>query len=329
MPVGGMDLNLLVALRALLEEVNVTRAGERISMSQPAMSAALAKLRRHYRDELLVRVGREYELTPLARSLLPVIQRSMPKVEAALALSDEFESGTSNRAFTIALSDYALAVMNGPLIRRIAAAAPDVALDWSPIPPDMHVSERGLLRFDFLVGPLGSGFRGNSETLFRDRFVCVVDPRNKRLADGTLSLRDFEALPHAVATFGPNLTPIDRALSAMSIVRTIRVSTVGWLPLPFVVAGTDLVAVLPERLARQVGQLANVTVVEPPFGCVELVEALWWHPTRELDPGHRWLLGVLRECTASIAGQGAGPAPGRADAQPGHGQRVSRASLPS
>ena len=85
MAVGGMDLNLLVPLRALLEEVNVTRAGERIGMSQPAMSAALAKLRRHYRDELLVRVGREYELTPLARSLLPTIQRSMPAVEAGLA----------------------------------------------------------------------------------------------------------------------------------------------------------------------------------------------------------------------------------------------------
>jgi DNA-binding transcriptional LysR family regulator len=301
MAVGGMDLNLLVALRALLEEVNVTRAGQRINMSQPAMSTALAKLRRHYRDELLVRVGREYELTPLARSMLPAIQRSMPKVAAALDLRDDFDPATSGRAFTIALSDYALTVLNGPLMRCIASRAPGVAVDMSPVPPDMHVSDRGLLRFDFLVGPLGYGFHGKGETLFRDRFVCVVDPHNKRLADGSLSLRDFEALPHASATFGPNLTPIDHALSLMGVVRNIRVSTVGWLPLPFAVAGTDLVAVLPELLARQVSQLANVTVAEPPFGHVDIVEALWWHPTREMDPGHRWLLAVLRECSASIA----------------------------
>jgi len=301
MAVGGMDLNLLVALRALLEEVNVTRAGERINMSQPAMSAALAKLRRHYRDELLVRVGREYELTPLARSMLPAIQGTLPKVVAALGLSDDFDHATSERAFTIALSDYAFTVLHGPLMRQIASRAPGVALDFSPIPPDMHMSDRGLLWYDFLVGPLGYGFRGESETLFRDRFVCVADPRNERLVDGSLSLRDFEALPHAAATFGPNLTPIDRALSSLGIARNIRVSTVGWLSLPFVVAGTDLVAVLPERLARRVQPLADVAVVEPPFGPVELVEALWWHPTRDVDAGHHWLRQALRECTANFS----------------------------
>ena len=300
MAVGGMDLNLLVALRALLEEVNVTRAGERLGLAQPAMSGSLARLRRHYRDELLVRVGRDYELTPFARSLLPTLQHAMPMIEMAFGLRDDFDPVTSTRKFSITLSDYALTVLNAPLLHAISGLAPGLRLDLSPIPSDSQVSERGLLQYDFLVGPLGCGFQGNSEVIFRDRFVCVVDPRNERLADGTLQLKDFKEMPHAVATFGPSLTPVDGALSSLDIGRDARVTTVGWLSLPFVVAGTDLVAVMPERLARRTDRLAHVTTIEPPFGRIDLVEALWWHPTREPDAGHRWLLGILRDLAASI-----------------------------
>jgi len=306
MTVGGMDLNLLVALRAMLEEANVTRAGERIGMAQPAMSTALARLRRHYRDDLLVRVGRDYELTPFARSLLPLVEQTMPLVEQALALRDDFAPATSTRAFSVTLSDYSFTVLNAPLLRQVEDQAPGVRLDFSPIPWDMHVSDRGLLQYDFLVGPLGCGFTGENTVLFDDRFVCVTDPRHERLSGGTLSLEDFEGLPHAVASFGPNLTPLDRALSSRGIRQNTRVSTVGFLPLPFVVAGTDLVAVLPERLARLVSDLAMVTIVEPPFGDIELVEALWWHPTRESDPGHRWLLGLLRDLADAVAAGGPG-----------------------
>jgi DNA-binding transcriptional LysR family regulator len=301
MTVAGMDLNLLIALRAMLEEANVTRAGERIGMAQPAMSTALARLRRHYRDELLVRVGRDYELTPFAKSLLPLVQQAMPLVEQALALRDDFDPATSARTFSLTLSDYAFTVINDPLLRLIAEQAPGIRLEVGPIPWDMHISDRGLLQYDFLVGPLGCGFTGESATLFTDRFVCVADPGLDRLADGSLSLKDFENLPHAVANFGPNLTPLDRALSARGIRQNPRVSTVGWLSLPFVVAGTDLVAALPERLARRVADLARVTVVEPPFGEVDLVEAVWWHPTRESDLGHRWLLDLLRSLADAVS----------------------------
>jgi len=302
MTVAGMDLNLLIALRAMLEEANVTRAGERIGMAQPAMSTALARLRRHYRDDLLVRVGRDYELTPFARSLLPLVEQTMPLIEQALALRDEFDPATSTRTFSITLSDYAFAVISEPLLRQISILAPHVRVEFGPIPWDMHVSDRGLLQHDVLVGPLGCGFPGQSAVLFRDRFVCVTDPAHERLSGGALSLSDFQDLPHAVANFGPNLTPLDRALSARDIRQNPRVSSVGWLSLPFVVAGTDLVAVVPELLARRVADLARLAIVEPPFGDVDIVEAVWWHPTREADPGHRWLLGLIQGLYGAVAG---------------------------
>jgi DNA-binding transcriptional LysR family regulator len=301
MAIGGVDLNLLVTLRALLEEGNVTHAGTRVGMSQPAMSIALGRLRRHYKDELLVRSGRDYSLTPLAKALLPSVQESLRLIESALDLSDGFVPASSSRTFSILLSDYSIMVLIEPLLRRVHEQAPDVGLELSPIPPDMQESERGLLQHDLLIAPMGFRFLGRSEVIFRDRFVCIVDPGNSRLRDGWLSLEDLGKLPHAAATFGHSgLNPAERALDELGVARHVQVTTVGWLSLPFVVAGTDLVAVLPERLARRVAVAAGVTVAEPPFGRVELVEAAWWHPMRTADPALAWLRTVLAEVTESL-----------------------------
>jgi DNA-binding transcriptional LysR family regulator len=208
---------------------------------------------------------------------------------------------SSSRTFSILLSDYSIMVLIEPLLRRVHEQAPDVGLELSPIPPDMQESERGLLQHDLLIAPMGFRFLGRSEVIFRDRFVCIVDPGNSRLRDGWLSLEDLGKLPHAAATFGHSgLNPAERALDELGVARHVQVTTVGWLSLPFVVAGTDLVAVLPERLARRVAVAAGVTVAEPPFGRVELVEAAWWHPMRTADPALAWLRTVLAEAAASL-----------------------------
>jgi DNA-binding transcriptional LysR family regulator len=299
--IGGIDLNLLVTLGALLEERNLTRAGEKISMSQPTMSGALARLRLHFGDELLVRSGRQYVLTPTAERLLPAVQEALRQVERTLEVAPEFCPDASERQFSLALSDYAVTVLIEPLLRRVHELAPGVGLELSPIPADMHESDRGLLQHDLVIGPMGFKFFGRSEVVFRDRFVCIADPANPRLRDGCLSLADLGELPHAGATFGhAGLNPAERALAELGVHRNVQVTTVGWLSLPFVVAGTDLVAVVPERLARRVAAAAGVVIAEPPFGRVELVEAAWWHPTRTADPAQDWLRGVLAEAAQSL-----------------------------
>jgi DNA-binding transcriptional LysR family regulator len=315
--IGGIDLNLLVTLGALLEARNLTRAGEKISMSQPTMSGALARLRLHFGDELLVRSGRQYVLTPTAERLLPAVQEALRQVERTLEVAPEFCPHASQRQFSLALSDYAVTVLIEPLLRRVHELAPGVGLELSPIPADMHESDRGLLQHDLVIGPLGFRFLGRSEVVFRDRFVCIVDPGNPRLrydsggnapsepsgepATGTLSLADLGKLPHAAATFGHGvLNPAERALDMLGVHRNVQVTTVGWLSLPFVVAGTDLVAVVPERLARRVATAAGVVIAEPPFGRVELVEAAWWHPMRTADPALAWLRHILTDVAESL-----------------------------
>ena len=144
-------------------------------------------------------------------------------------------------------------------------------------------------------------FPGECEVIFRDRWVCIVDPANPRLRDGWLSLEDIGALPHAVASFGHTvLNPAERVLEELGVRRRAQVKVVGWLPLPFVVPGTDMVAIVPERLARRAESDTGVRVVEPPFGHVELVEAVWWHPSRAHDPAISW----LRDTGAGLASAG-------------------------
>jgi DNA-binding transcriptional LysR family regulator len=299
--VSSIDINLLIALAALLEERNLTRAGEKLNMSQPTMSGALARLRRHFDDELLVRDGRQYRLTPLAEQILPDVRDALRQVERTLDARPGFDPATSTRAFSLAMSDYAVTVLVEPLMRRVHELAPNVTLELTPIPPDMADSDRGILRYDLLIAPLGYRFPADCEEVFRDRFVCITDPANPRLTDGRLTMEDLSALPHAAPTFGQRgvLNSVDRVLDDLHVTRHVQVTTVGWLPVPFVVAGTDLVAVVPERLARRVAATAGVVVCEPPFGTVELIEAAWWHPTRGQDAALRWLRSIATEAVAT------------------------------
>ena len=300
--VSSIDFNLLTALSALLEERNLTRAGEKTNLSQPAMSSALARLRRHFDDELLMRDGRQYELTPLAEKLLPDVRNALRQVERTLEARTEFDPATSTRTFSLVMSDYAVTVLVDPLLRRARELAPGVGLTVNPIPGDMQESDRSLLQHDLMIAPLGFTFPGESEEIFRDRYVCLADAGNSWLVNGTLSLASFAALPQAVATFGQRemLNQAEQALTDLGVPRRVQVTTEGWLPLPFVVAGTDLVAVVPERLARRVAGSAGVVVVEPPFGKIDLIEAVWWHPTRSGDQALRWLRSIVAGVAARL-----------------------------
>lgn len=304
MTLGGTDLNLLLSLRVLLEEENVTRAGSRLELSQPAMSAALAKLRRRFDDELLVRAGRDYELTPFARDLLPEVQHAVRLMARALDLENQFDPSTSKRSFRLAMSDYAIAVVHEPLLRLLAATAPGVRLTIEHLGPDARSSDRVLLDHDALVAPMGFGFPGESRPLWRDRMVIIADRRHPRLVDGRLTLTDLAELPHAVATFGPGiLTPVDRVFGELGVDRRIVLQVAGFLPLAFVIARTEMVAVVPERLARihARGGDGPVTLVEPPFDEVVLAEGYWYARDRLSDPAHRWLFARLDQLADELA----------------------------
>jgi DNA-binding transcriptional LysR family regulator len=218
------------------------------------------------------------------------------------------------RVFTISLCDYSLTVLGQPLLRRVRDLAPQAGIrlrfgTWEEPEPD-----RSLPGYDLLIRPPRLVPGGQPEVLWRDKIVYVADPANPRLHGGRLTAGDLAALPHAAVRIpGPAPDPAAAALLQHGIRPNVVLATRGWLELPFLVAGTDMVAAVPERLARRLAAGAGVTVAEPPFGPVELAEAAWWHPLHATDPGLTWLRGLVAEVAASLAMPGL-----RGQQQPGN-----------
>jgi DNA-binding transcriptional LysR family regulator len=230
------------------------------------------------------------------------VQRAQRLLSEALMIGEAFEPPTSRRVFRFALSDYALAVLYEPLMRRISAQAPNLSLEFDPISADARESDREILDHDVLIGPMGYGFPGIEEMFFRDRMVCIVDKGNTRLTDAELTLESLSQLPHAIATFGRNnLTPADRILGELGVNRRVQVAVTGWMALPFVIEGTDMVAVVPSRLAeRFCTPDGPIAVIEPPFGDVDLIEGFWCQEAKLAEPAQQWLVSVLRDVAVEL-----------------------------
>lgn len=293
---SNLDLNLLRVLDALLRERNVTRSGLRLGLSQPAVSAALAKLRRHYGDELLHRVGNHYELTPLAEALVDHIPPILAEVQRVFEVAPNFEPAVSEREFTLITSDYVAAIFGELLTTTMAAAAPRVRLRFHQASPFELADVLEILRGnDGIILP--HGFVGGvpSTNLYEDNWTCVVS-RDKGFAGQQLSLSELAEMPW-VLTFNQTAlsSPPFRQLRLMGVEPLVEVVAESFMAVPFLVAGTDRVALLPESLANRFAELAGVRTLECPWDVVSLTEALWWHPKLKHDGGHLWFRQQLKE----------------------------------
>ncbi|MBI0295261.1 FAD-dependent monooxygenase [Streptomyces sp. PRKS01-29] len=290
-----IDLNLLVPLSALLTERSVTRAAERAFVSQPAMSTALAKLRRHFNDPLLVRAGRTMALTPLAESLVDPVKELLGGMYGVLDRTEEFDPATSTRTFNLVADDYVTIVMLRPLLSELSEAAPDVRVSVTGVHTGMFDRlRRG--QSDLLIWPpnvladeLTSFSRGD---LPPDELVAVVDGDHPDVGP-SLSLEELadlpgigigsQAVPWSGFTFG------EGGVSG----RTVAMSDT-FVGAACLVSGTRMVAVIPRRLFERLGHAMGLRAVplEPPG---ELTEAMYWHPRNTADPAHRWLRERIQE----------------------------------
>ncbi len=291
----------MVALHALLTERNVTRAGERIGLSQPAMSAALGKLRRHFGDDLLTRDGARFVLTPLATSLLDQADMALRFVEHTFAARPVFDAQTSTREFSVVMSDYALTVLGGPLLGLLEQRAPNVKLRISPVDPAAVDEGSSALRaVDLMVLPRGYLRDLPSAELYRDSWVGVTATDNDNVGE-VVGDHELQTLRWILTYNRPTqFTPPDHHLQLAGIERHVDVVIENFLALPFLLTGTKRIGVLQERLARKLCQAAGVRIVQFGADLPELVEALWWHPSRASDPGHRWLHSLVIDAAATL-----------------------------
>ncbi|MGM1063816.1 LysR family transcriptional regulator [Saccharothrix sp. Mg75] len=287
MNLSNLDLNLVVALRALLEERNVTRAGQRIGLTQPAMSAALARLRRHFDDPLLSRTGSHYDLTPLGAVLRDRAAAACEVLERVFSSQATFDPTTESREFTILTSDYGASVFGVALARVLHAEAPGVHLTFRQTSPTLLDNVGTLLStVDGLLMPHGVLDDFPSVGLFTDTWVCLVADDNPEVGD-ELTLDDLARLPWAVYQRAYD-APVTRQLSMLGISPRVDVSVPSFHLLPPLVAGTRRVALVQQRLVEHF-PAPGVRVLPCPFPAVPLQEALWWHPVHAQDAGHLWL----------------------------------------
>ena len=307
------DLNLLVALDALLRECNVTQAGNRLNLSQPAMSGALARLRSHFQDELLVPVGRRMVRTPLADQLVEPVREILLQVRGTLESRSGFDPVTSTRHLTIAASDYVIAILMTDALRRVRSEAPHITFDLRPLGP-RATEALDNAELDFLIAPPSADFEAHaSEVLFEDSFTCVAWSGN-RAVGATLSPEEYLNLGHVVVNVGQDpVGNIDEVyLRRTKHRRRVEISTSSFFLAPQLVVGTDRIATITTRLALRYAEILPIKVVPLPIQIPPLVEALHWHRAHNQDPVHLWFRRLLKETVNALPSADRSDAPGAA-----------------
>ncbi|WP_059013561.1 LysR family transcriptional regulator [Streptomyces specialis] len=285
-----VDLNLLTSLRALLRHRSVTRAAEELMVSQPTMSAALARLRRHFEDDLLTRVGNRSELTPFARQLCEHVEVAARAVDGVFGTRPGFSPRGTRRQFVVAASDYALPVIGDELLRIIDASGEGVRVRFAPLATAATERPDEFLRdVDTMIMPHGALSDVPHLDLFEDRWVCLLDESNPAATEG-LTRDALSTLPWVMTYHHATMSTLGaRTLRMHGIEPDVRLGTDSFLAVPSLVTGTNNLALLQRRLVSTVGLPPGVKAVEFPFESPVMRLALWWHPSRESDPAHRWL----------------------------------------
>lgn len=301
MNLSGLDLNLLVALDALLEQRSVTRAAEQLHLSQPALSASLARLRHHFNDQLLTRAGNESRLTPLAVRLKERTREALGSIERVFGAESEFDPSISRREFRIVLSDYATVIFGGILADLLNAEAPHARLRFlNNTPSIVDRAQQALLGIDLIVMPHGFLADLSCENLYEEDWVYVISGDNPAAAR-KLTVEDLRTLPWVLTYNGPTAsTPAARQLQLLGIEPTAQVVTENFLTIPGLVAGTNRIALIQRRLADRIPADLNVHTLPPPLPLTPLVEAMWWHPVYDDDPEHTYLRGLVLRATTKF-----------------------------
>jgi DNA-binding transcriptional LysR family regulator len=294
MNLKSLDLNLLVALDALLLEANVSRAAMRIGLSQPAASHALQRLREVIGDPLLVRVGARMELTPRAQALRGPLAQALDQVRG-LFIPDDFDAASSERRFRLMMPDLAVELLVPPLIEEIARLAPNVRLDIVPWRGPAIFNAEFARTIDLVIS-IGDAFKGfHRQLLYTDRDALAVQRGHP--IGSKLGRRDvfLNARHVAVVIRGQNADLIDDWLRTKGIERRIALVVPGYIEALHIVARTDLVAFVPSRLIAALAKPLSLMAVTPPLD-PGIDEQFMFYPTRaQFDPGSIWLRKLMLE----------------------------------
>ncbi|MFT4214273.1 MAG: LysR family transcriptional regulator [Microbacterium sp.] len=300
-----LDLNLLVALDALLTERSVTRAAERLHLSQPALSASLARLRTYFNDPILARTGNTYELTPFALRLSEHTTTALDAARRVFESQASWDPAESVREFSIYGSDYAFTTV-GRLVSELARdRAPGVRFRFTTHNPAVVEDAANRLRSaDAMVLPHGFLTGLPNLDLFPDRWLGVVADDNDAVGE-TLTMDDIRSLPWVLHFQSRSaFTSAERQVQQLGVEPRVAVVVDSFLSLPLFIAGTDRIGFVHAAMLPILTKIGGLRVVGLPFDPTPLTNALWWHPVHGRDPEHAWMRELFAEA-GRLVGEGA------------------------
>ena len=299
MNVGDLDLNLLRAFDAVLRDGSVTAAGERLGLSQPAMSNALSRLRRLLDDPLFVRTPSGMRPTPFAQRLAAPVRQALDLIQTTLSQQAAFDPRTSQRSFRLQLSDVGEIVFLPALLERLEREAPGVRIDTGQLPQDEVSEALSAGEIDLAVGFLPGLSAGvASKRLFRDRYVCLVRADHPRIGS-RITLAQFLAASHLlVSARGSAHEIVEQTLRNKGLARRIALRVPHFTVVPMILARTDHMVIVPEGLMRAIARFGRFKSLKPPVDIPALDVKVHWHERFGRDPGIAWLRGVLLDLYA-------------------------------
>lgn len=297
-----LDLNLLVALDALLTERSITEAGRRLHITQSAMSGSLARLREYFGDELLVQIGRKMVPTPLAETLAEPVREILLKVKATVETKPGFDPATSTRRFSLMMSDYVSTVLINEVLQHIERTAPHVSFEI--VSNDMTSPGEALEHgdIDLLIMPRDHLSKAHPyEVLFADGYACVVWNENPAVK-GPISQQEYLQLGHVCVQLSRGRAPVldEWFLSRLGVNRRIDVIAMNFNAVPQYIVGTHRIGTIHRRMARYYSRYLPLRVIPCPYDIPPIVEAMQWHKYFDRDPGLAWLRGILKEVSAAL-----------------------------
>jgi LysR family transcriptional regulator, nod-box dependent transcriptional activator len=296
------DLNQLVILDALLAERSVTKAAERIFLSQPAMSCALTRLRRYFNDGLVVQAGNSMSLTPMAEAMIGPVHDILLQIDAVTKMKPEFDPKTIARKLRIKASDYVMAVYLGRVVQRCLDEAPNLEFRLEFIDDDSSERlERG--EVDFLIAPdFHISADHPSELLFDDTFSCLAWGGNSDIG-GSITSEEFFSLGHVAPEWsgGRLLSIVDYALAKHGRALRHEVVVPSFMMVSHFLIGTGRIAVLQTRLAQMLTANAPLRVLRCPVEMPVVKIMAQWHRYQDLDPAIAWFRSVLQREVAELS----------------------------
>ncbi|CAJ3057584.1 LysR family transcriptional regulator [Burkholderia pseudomallei] len=304
MNLRSIDLNLLVILDALLAERQVTRAGQRIGLTQPAVSNALGRLRYVFKDEILMRTPLGMELTPRAKGLACPIRQILQQIEELFVPENQFDSFTSDRRFTLRMSDLTELLLLPPLLRNIRGTAPHIRMNVMHLNADKTVEALDSGRLDMAVcAGLDHPDAISSQVLFQDRLVCVLSRRHPD-ANRPLTLERFAALDFLNVSINPvDSSLIDTMLADMRFTRRIAFNVPHWLVVPSMLEALPLAVIMSERHALSLGD-SRLAIRELPLDLEPVTWTLYWHRRYDNSVAHEWLRNCITDVVDAIQPRG-------------------------